>query len=124
MAHRGVQIGTVAGIDSGVEISRVTMRIDADEIDRVPASALVRIVPRTLFGDVYIQLIPDPGAPTSIPGASASLEAGDRLAVDSSEEAIQLGEVYRKVTDLLHRLEPAELQTALTAISTALRGPG
>ncbi|MGB6051725.1 MAG: MCE family protein, partial [Rhodococcus sp. (in: high G+C Gram-positive bacteria)] len=124
VAHRGVQIGTVAGIDSGVEISRVTMRIDADEIDRVPASALVRIVPRTLFGDVYIQLIPDPGAPTSIPGTSASLEAGDRLAVDSSEGAIQLGEVYRKVTDLLHRLEPAELQTALTAISTALLGRG
>lgn len=116
--YQGVQVGKVVDIASGIERSRVTVRIDADEIGRVPASSLVRVVPRTLFGDVYIRLVDQPS------GTRDSLRSGDELAVDTSADAVQLSKVYRQVTDLLDHLEPAKAQTALTAISTALRGRG
>ncbi|SNS53183.1 virulence factor Mce family protein [Rhodococcoides kyotonense] len=115
--YRGVQVGKVVDIDSGVDRSRVTMQMDPDEMGTVPASALVRVVPRTLFGDVYLGLV-DADTP------SRRLSAGTTLAVDTSEDAVQLADVYRRVTDLLDRLEPAKAQTALTAISTALHGRG
>ncbi|MDJ0395378.1 MCE family protein [Rhodococcus sp. G-MC3] len=118
----GVQIGEVVDIDSGVEQSRVTMRIDPTG---VPASAEVRVVPRTLFGDVYLKLVHDS---TDQKGYSAdttpTVEPGDVLTVDTSAEAVQLSQVYRQVTDLLDRLEPARAQAALTAVSTALQGRG
>ncbi|WP_037164398.1 MCE family protein [Rhodococcoides fascians] len=112
--YHGVQVGKVVDIDSGVDRSRVTMRLDTE----VPASALVRVVPRTLFGDVYLRLVDHGGA------GSEPLRAGDELAMDTGQDAVQLSEVYRQVTDLLDSLKPAETQAALTAISTALRGRG
>lgn len=112
--YNGVQVGTVVDIDSGIERSTVTMRIDATD---VPASSMVRVVPRTLFGDVYLRLVDDGSDP-------AQLASGDELAMDTSTEAVQLSEVYRRVTGLLERLEPAKAQIALTEISTALRGRG
>lgn len=112
--YNGVQVGTVVDIDSGIERSTVTMRIDATG---VPASTTVRVVPRTLFGDVYLRLVDDGSDPTQ-------LASGARLAMDTSAEAVQLGEVYRRVTGLLDSLEPAKAQTALTEISTALQGRG
>ncbi|WP_243636749.1 MCE family protein [Rhodococcus sp. Eu-32] len=117
VVYRGVQVGRVVAIDSGTDRSRVTMRIDPDEIDTVPASALVRIAPRTLFGDVYVDLV-DTGT------ASRPLTGGTTLSVDTSAEAVQLADVYRTVTSLLNRVEPARAQTALTAIGTALDGRG
>ncbi|MGA9871563.1 MAG: MCE family protein [Rhodococcus sp. (in: high G+C Gram-positive bacteria)] len=113
--YRGVQIGKVIDIDSGTTRSRVTMALDPSG---VPSSAVVRVVPRTLFGDVYIRLVTDSDAP------GPTVQPGDHLAMDTSAEAVQLGEVYRRVTHLLDRLEPAEAHTALTAVATALRGRG
>ncbi|MBM4725019.1 MCE family protein, partial [Rhodococcus hoagii] len=58
--YSGVDVGRIAGIDSGTESSVVRLRIDSDSIDLIPAAVLARVVPRTFFGDIYIQLVDDP----------------------------------------------------------------
>ncbi|WP_230596151.1 MULTISPECIES: MCE family protein [Nocardiaceae] len=116
--YLGVRVGEVVDIEPGVDRSRVTMRIDADRIGTVPASARVRVVPRTLFGDIYIQLVAVDRS------SSSALADGMALQPDASADAVQASDLFRRVTDLLDGLEPDQAQLALTALGTALRGRG
>lgn len=116
--YLGVRVGEVVDIEPGVDRSRVTMRIDADRIGTVPASARVRVVPRTLFGDIYIQLVAVDRS------SSSALADGMALQPDASADAVQASDLFRTVTDLLDGLEPDQAQLALTALGTALRGRG
>lgn len=118
--YQGVAVGAVVGIDAGTTQSNVVLRIDRAQLDRIPAAVVVRIVPRTLFGDVYLRLIPRYADPSIGP----RLSAGEELAADTSADAVQLYQLYRQASDLLERMQPAKLQVALTAISQALRGQG
>src|SRR5699024_12848164 len=81
---------------------------------------MVRIAPRTLFGDVVIRLVPDPSAT----GPGRSLQPGDALRTDTSPEAVRLYNIYERAVGLMDRLEPERMQTALTAAAGALRGKG
>lgn len=128
--YDGVPVGEVASIDAGTTRSLVDLRIDADAIDRIPAGVLVRVMPRTLFGDVFLQLVRDPdGQAARDDGRTAgsstgNLRDGDRLRTDTSPDAVQLYDVYKEAVGLMDRLEPAKMQTALTAVADAMRGQG
>lgn len=117
--YQGVHVGSVVGIDAGVASSRLTMQLGQDRIAEIPASVMVRIVPRTLFGDVFIELVP-PGSPAIGP----RLSGGDEVTVDTSDEAVQLANLYYRAADLLEQLRPEQLATALDAVSQALEGRG
>lgn len=118
--YQGVQVGEVTDIDAGTDSSTVRVEIDSAAIDRIPADVMVRIAPRTLFGDVVIRLVPDPSAT----GPGRSLQPGDALRTDTSPEAVQLYNIYERAVGLMDRLEPQRMQTALTAAAGALRGKG
>jgi len=115
--YHGVNVGRISGIDSGVESSRVRLQIDADAIGSIPASVVVRVVPRTFFGDIYIQLVGD-GA------GAAPLSDGDELRIDESPDAVALYDVYTRLVDVLDRMQPQQMQVALSALAQALDGRG
>lgn len=117
--YSGVDVGRIAGIDSGTESSVVRLRIDSDSIDLIPAAVLARVVPRTFFGDIYIQLVDDPvGQP------QGSLADGDEVRADTGPDAVALYAVYTRLVDILDRMQPQNIQVALSAISHALDGRG
>ncbi|MFC7446964.1 MCE family protein [Rhodococcus daqingensis] len=118
--YAGVNIGRIAGIDSGTESSVVRLQIDADAIGQVPSSVLARVVPRTFFGDIYIQLLDAPDHPLG----SSALEDGDSIGVDTGPDAVALYGVYQKMVEVLDRMQPQRMQTALTALGKALDGRG
>lgn len=117
--YQGVHVGSVVGIDAGVTSSRLTMQLGKDKIVEIPASVVVRIVPRTLFGDVFIELVPPEN-----PVIGPRLSGGAEVAVDTSDEAVQLANLYYRAADLLEQLRPEQLATALDAVSQALEGRG
>ncbi|MFC9789635.1 MCE family protein [Rhodococcus sp. NPDC127528] len=117
--YSGVNIGRIAGIDSGTTSSVVRLQIDSDSIEQVPSDVLVRVVPRTFFGDIYIQLVDGPNARSSAP-----LADGDTIGVDTGPDAVALYGVYTKMVDLLDHMQPQKMQTALTALGKALDGRG
>lgn len=123
--YQGVPVGEVSGVDSGTGASTVHMRIDADALGRIPADVQVRVAPRTLFGDVVLELVPAAGADAAGPApASGPLRPGAELRTDTSPEAVVLYDVYRRSMELVDRLEPQRMQTALTAAASALSGRG
>ncbi|QDQ96608.1 MCE family protein [Tomitella fengzijianii] len=118
--YQGVPVGEVTAIDAGTDVSTVHLRIDPDALGRIPAAVKVRVAPNTLFGDVVLQLVPDPAR--SAPGGR--LQAGDALPADTSPAAVRLYDVYEHAVATMDRLQPQHLQTALTAMADALRGRG
>ncbi|MGN0040701.1 MCE family protein [Rhodococcus sp. (in: high G+C Gram-positive bacteria)] len=117
--YQGVHVGSLTGIDAGVTSSRLTMQIDAAQMSEIPASVRVRVVPRTLFGDVFLELVP-PAEPERGP----RLEPGAELSVDTSSESVQLANLYYRAAELMEQLRPEQLSVALDAMSQALQGRG
>lgn len=113
---RGMIVGEVRSIK--VTGNGVTMDIamKPEAMKQIPRDVTAEIVPKTLFGEKYISLIP------SKTPSGELLHAGDNIskAVVPIEVETLLNDLY----PLLEAVPPAELSYTLTAMSTALEGRG
>lgn len=117
--YHGVNIGRIGEIHSGTTESVVQLQIDEANASEIPADVIARVVPRTFFGDIYMQLVDSP-----TPSGTATLTSGDQILLDSGPDAVALYDVYTKLVGLLTAMQPEKLHTALTALSQALDGKG
>jgi phospholipid/cholesterol/gamma-HCH transport system substrate-binding protein len=114
---RGVIVGEVLEFDStsdgGAEL---TLGIYPDELDTIPANVTGSIVPKTLFGEKYVAL--------EIPESPAGdhIEAG--ATIERTDVSIEVEEVLSDLYPLLRTVQPAEINTTLNALATALEGRG
>lgn len=115
---RGVVVGTVRAVHPGQDGARIDLAMNPDVLDRVPKDVTALLIPKTLFGERYVQL--------SIPDDSnqQALAAGDVIRQDRSKNAIELERVFDELLPVLKAVQPQKLATTLTAISTALEGRG
>jgi len=114
---RGVIVGEVLKSEAhGEQGATITLGIYPDKLHDVPANVTGAIVPKTLFGEKYVSLeIPKTGGVGTIqPGA----------VIDKSQVSTEVEEVLNDLYPLLRTVRPADLNSTLTAISTALEGRG
>jgi phospholipid/cholesterol/gamma-HCH transport system substrate-binding protein len=116
---RGVIVGEVLGFaadpaDAGGAV--VTLGLDPDKIAEIPRDVTGSIVPKTLFGEKYVSLV-IPDRPSS-----EHLEAGQTIR--RTRVATEVEEVLGDLYPLLRTVQPADLNTTLNAIATALEGRG
>jgi phospholipid/cholesterol/gamma-HCH transport system substrate-binding protein len=113
---RGVIIGQVLEAESGSDGAVLTLGIKPEEIDSVPENVTASILPKTLFGEKYVELvIPSPAAQTP-------LEQGDTIT--QTQLPIEVEKVLNDIYPLLRTVQPAELNYTLNAIAGALEGRG
>jgi phospholipid/cholesterol/gamma-HCH transport system substrate-binding protein len=113
---RGVLVGDVREIESKGDGATLRLAIDPDQADIIPANATARIVPKTLFGEKYVELqVPD--APSS-----QGIQAG--AVITQSEVAIEVEKLLSDLYPLLRTVQPADINYTLTALATALEGRG
>lgn len=128
--HLGVKVGDVRSSvgdvsgDDGEPGTRIEMLIASEHAERIPSGVVVRAVPRTLFGDVRLDLVSPGGQGATRPVGGGALSDGDVLAADPSEEAVLLYDVFTRASDLLVSIKPDRLQVTLTALDRALDGRG
>lgn len=115
---RSVEVGSLAEVVPGDGGARLTLRMDSERIAEIPADVRVRLLPRTLFGNQYLDL----AGPERRGGSR--LTAGADLLPDTSRPTAQLYTTYTRMYRLLDALEPARVQVALTAMADSLRGRG
>lgn len=116
---RGIVVGRVAQQASDGKNATLSLRILKDKVEFVPRNVKARILPKTLFGEKFVDLvIPEEGA------AAERLQAGDAIPRDLSAEAIEVEKVLADLFPLLRAVQPEELNAALTAIAEGLRGRG
>ena len=115
---RGLIVGEVRSIESTGDGAELGLALDRDHVDLIPANVTARLLPKTLFGEKYVDLsIPD--SPAGDPIAE-----GDVISQDRTSTARETEEALNDLLPLLQTLKPQQLSTTLNALSTALRGRG
>lgn len=115
---RGVIVGQVLDARSEVDGAVLTLGLDPDKIDAIPADVTASLLPKTLFGEKYVELEIPEGSVTG----SKPLADGDRIT--QTKLPIEVEKVLNDIYPLLRSIQPAELNYTLNALATALEGRG
>jgi phospholipid/cholesterol/gamma-HCH transport system substrate-binding protein len=115
---RGIIVGDVRDVRLSDGSATLDLALDPGKVGLIPANVQARLLPKTLFGEKYVDLvIPETSSPHTI-------RAGDTIGLDRSRTAIEIEQVLDDLMPLLKTLDPQQLSGALTALSTALDGRG
>src|SRR6202035_4055886 len=98
--------------------ARLELAITPGMVHLLPANVTAQILPTTLFGARYVDLML-PARP-----ATARLVSGSVISQDRSADAIELESVLNNLLPLLTAVQPQQLSLTLTAIAQGLKGRG
>lgn len=116
---RGVIIGRVDAIrrgpDGGV---RVALSMKGQGLSRVPDNVVARILPATVFGTTFVDLVIH-GAPST-----ATMKEGSVIPADRTQGTLELQQALDDIDRLVKALGPAELASAIGSTAMALDGRG
>ena len=116
---RGVNVGDVRSLSTNGEVATLKLAMKPDQIKLIPANVQARILPKTLFGQKYVELV------SSSEGQGVrTLRKGDVIPQDRSRTAIEIEQLYDNLLPFITTVRPDQLNNTLTAISTALEGRG
>ncbi len=112
---RGVQVGRVASIQGGSQPVALKLEIDKDKIGFIPANVEAQIRATTVFGAKFVDLV-YPSDP------SGRLQAGQ--VIKSRNVTAEANTVFQNVVDVLEQIDPAKLNSTLSALAEGVRGQG
>ncbi len=114
---RGLIVGEVRGVHTDGTGATLDLAIDPDKAKLIPSNATARLLPKTLFGEKYVDLeIPQ--------NRTGQLRNGDVLHQDTSQTAVEIDKVLDDVLPVLKAVQPEKLNATLNALATALQGRG
>lgn len=113
---RGVELGTVSAVEFRGDRARLRLALDPGLLRLVPANATVDIRSTTVFGAKYVNfVVPSAPSPTPLrPGATIRAES----------VTVEYNTLFQRLSEVLAKVEPGELDATLAALDTALRGRG
>jgi phospholipid/cholesterol/gamma-HCH transport system substrate-binding protein len=117
---RGLIVGEVRSISSTGHGARIQLALQPGAAKNIPADVSARLLPKTLFGERYVELV----LPTNAQQAGRPIRSGDVIPQDRSSSAIELEQVFDDLLPLLQAVQPAKLSATLNALATALDGRG
>jgi phospholipid/cholesterol/gamma-HCH transport system substrate-binding protein len=113
---RGMIVGEVREVQAEGDEVKLTLGMNPKLIDEVPRDVKAQIVPKTLFGEKYITLVP-PETPSG-----EKLRAGDTIR--GATVPIEFEKFLNDIYPLLTAVEPENLATTLSAFATTFEGRG
>lgn len=116
---RGLIVGEVRSIDiTPNNRARISIALQPDKVGAIPRGVSARLIPKTLFGEKFVDLIPP-----KIPEGNG-LAAGTVIHEDTSKEAVEINQVLDDLLPVLKAVPPSKLNATLNALATALDGRG
>lgn len=115
---RGLLVGEVREVRADGEKATLGIALKPEHVSLIPADVHARLLPKTLFGEKYVDLV---APPTS---SARSIRAGDVITQDRTTVGIELQRLMNDLLPLLRTVQPAKLNATLSAFSTALEGRG
>lgn len=114
--YRGLRVGRVLEVESGEQPSAqiVLMHELAGDI---PADVTARVLPGTLFGNEYVELV-------GIGADGSAIADGAVIRADRSAETLRLMDTFAATQRLLGAIDPARLDAAISQLASALDGRG
>ena len=115
----GALVGHVKEIDSDGERAVITISLRPKAAEKVPSDVSVRILPTTLFGQDYLELVPPKDKTSAKPVADGAVIPSDRVSTN-----VELQAILADLFPLLRSVRPADLNATLYALAHALQGNG
>jgi phospholipid/cholesterol/gamma-HCH transport system substrate-binding protein len=116
---RGVVVGEVREVTADGSGAALRLALDPAVVGGIAANVTARLVPKTLFGEKYVDLVaPSTGTPV------AGLRSGAVIGQDRSQTAVELEQILDRTLPLLQAIAPDKLATVLGALAYALDGRG
>lgn len=114
---RGLIVGSVDTITSNGDGAQIELRIQPDKAKQLPANVSARLVPKTIFGEKYVELVLPPRPVGRLTNNTVIPE-------DRTQPALEINQALDDLLPVLRAVQPAELNRALTALATGLQGRG
>ncbi|HVA61167.1 MAG TPA: MCE family protein [Mycobacteriales bacterium] len=117
---RGIEVGQVRAVSTNGQYALLDLEIDPNEASIIPINVTAEILPKTLFGEKYVDLI----LPADPSATNISEVKNPVIDENHSTTAIETEKVFDDLLPLLQALKPVQLNYTLTALATALQGRG
>src|SRR6476619_7387067 len=114
---RGVQVGTVASIESRPDgTAALHLAMDPSQLHLIPSNVNVDIESSTVFGAKFVNMVPpaDPSPQKLRPGQ----------VIQGQHVMVEINTVFQQLVQVLDKIDPAKLNQTLGAIATAFNGRG
>ena len=98
---------------------RSTSPLDPDKAPLIPDNSSARMLPKTVFGEKYVDLVPPPAGQRG-----PHLKNGDVIAAGQVDTAVEVTQLLDDIMPLLNEVKPEKLNATLNALATALQGRG
>jgi phospholipid/cholesterol/gamma-HCH transport system substrate-binding protein len=115
---RGVLVGQVRAVQTTGNHAEMSLALQPGAVNDIPANVSAVILPETLFGEKYVQLVP-PAHPSR-----RHIHAGEVIPYSRSKVSIETSKVFDDTLPLLEALHPVQLSQTLSALADALQGRG
>jgi phospholipid/cholesterol/gamma-HCH transport system substrate-binding protein len=116
--YDGVVVGRVSSVHSNGTKATLDLAMSKSQFNTIPGNVMARILPKTLFGEKYVDLIPPPSGPLG------ALAVNQNIPEDESTTAVELQDVFSKLIPVLQAANPEALSVTLSNTADALRGRG
>ncbi len=114
--YRGIQIGKIKDIEYAGDQAKLTLRINKRDIGYIPSNSTVRIAGSTVFGAKSVEFVPPESA------SGSSLKPG--TTIQASSVQLEVNTLFQTLQEVLQKLDPVQLNGAVTALAEGLRGNG
>ncbi|MDX1870939.1 MCE family protein [Mycolicibacterium sp. 120266] len=113
---RGVQIGEVGAVGSHDGLASLDLKLDPGPFAYLPSNVEAEIKSSTAFGAKYVDLI-IPDDPSAQPLRSGAV-------LQSRNVTVEVNTVFENLQSVVHAIDPAKLNSVLSAVAQSLRGKG
>jgi phospholipid/cholesterol/gamma-HCH transport system substrate-binding protein len=115
---RDVVVGSVREISTNGTSASLRLALDPALTVFIPSNVQARLLPRTIFGERYVALVP-PADASAVP-----IHDGDVITQDRTTNAIELEQVLDDSLQLLQKVKVDKLAATLNAFAAAVDGRG
>ncbi|MFD5832779.1 MCE family protein [Streptomyces collinus] len=115
---RGLLVGEVREVRADGTKATLGIALKPEHVARIPSDVHARLLPKTLFGEKYVDLVAPRGS------RGRPIRAGDVITQDRTRVGIEVQQLMNDLLPLLRTVQPGKLNATLSAFATALEGRG
>jgi virulence factor Mce-like protein len=115
---RGLLVGEVRAVRADGTKATLDIALKPEYVASIPSDVHARLLPKTLFGEKYVDLVAPAGS------SARPVRAGDVITQDRTRVGIELQQLMNDLLPLLRTVRPGRLNATLSAFATALEGRG
>jgi virulence factor Mce-like protein len=115
---RGLLVGEVREVRADGTKATLDIALKPEHVAQIPSDVHARLLPKTLFGEKYVDLVAPRGS------AARPIRAGDVITQDRTRVGMEVQQLMNDLLPLLRTVQPGKLNATLSAFATALEGRG